>query len=409
VKDQELASALAELAGGGRSSATDWREYYHAIRERLWIPLLCLVLGGIGATAYMMRQETRFQARSVLFIEQEQDQVLNGVKNVRTEQITSVDMINTVVDLLRSYPFATRVAERVRLHEDVRFRAGLPDRTSALTAADAGAALFASVNAQYRRNTRLIDVAVTHADPEVAVNVANAYADEYLRYLFEKRTEASKAAHQFLLEEAERLRKKMRVSEEAMQSFRERERAASLETVQQGMQSKLVELAARASDIEQKIFQLETDLKVARAAPANPDELLRLPSVAAEPKVARLSDRQPGARDSPPQPALPRQASRVCRRAHAARIPHRRPQYHARRRGVAARNRPPAPRQPVEGSDPGAERARNPAALGDGKIRRIQRPQARGGNRQRHASVRPRAHQGNRPHQRAHRLTRPRA
>jgi uncharacterized protein involved in exopolysaccharide biosynthesis len=290
VKDQELASALAELAGGGRSSATDWREYYHAIRERLWIPLLCLVLGGIGATAYMMRQETRFQARSVLFIEQEQDQVLNGVKNVRTEQITSVDMINTVVDLLRSYPFATRVAERVRLHEDVRFRAGLPDRTSALTAADAGAALFASVNAQYRRNTRLIDVAVTHADPEVAVNVANAYADEYLRYLFEKRTEASKAAHQFLLEEAERLRKKMRVSEEAMQSFRERERAASLETVQQGMQSKLVELAARASDIEQKIFQLETDLKVARAAPANPDELLRLPSVAAEPKVARLNE-----------------------------------------------------------------------------------------------------------------------
>jgi uncharacterized protein involved in exopolysaccharide biosynthesis len=80
VKDQELASALAELAGGNRSQTTEWREYYHAIRERFWILLLCLVLGGIGATAYMSQQETRFQARSVLFIEQEQDRVLNGVR-----------------------------------------------------------------------------------------------------------------------------------------------------------------------------------------------------------------------------------------------------------------------------------------------------------------------------------------
>lgn len=281
---------MADLAGGARSQTTDWREYYHAIRERFWIVLLCLVLGAIGAAAYVSRQEVRFQGRSVLFIEQEQDYLLKGVEGVRKEQINSVDMINTVVDLIRSYPFAVRVAERVKLHQDPRFRAGVGLQGSEITPADAAGALVRSVGTQYRRNTRLIDISVSHADPEVATTLANAYADEYLRSVFEKRTEASKSAREFLLEEAERLRKKMRVSEEAMQSFRERERAASLETVQQGMQTKLAELSARASEIEQRIFQLETDLKVARANPTKPDELLRLPSVAAEPKVARLNE-----------------------------------------------------------------------------------------------------------------------
>ncbi len=290
MKDQELASALAELAGGSRSQETDWRAYYHAVRERIWIPLLCLVLGAIGAAIYISRQETKFQARSVLFIEQEQDRVLSGVEGVRKEQITSVDMINTVVDLLRSYPFALRVAERVKLHEDPRFREGLGPQTAPVTVQDAAGALFESIAVQYRRNTRLIDISVTNANPEVATALANAYADEYLRSLFEKRTDANKGANQFLLEEAERLRKKMRVSEEAMQSFRERERAASLETVQEGMQSKIAELSVRAGEIEQRIYQLETDLKVARANPDNPDELLRLPSVAVEPKVARLTE-----------------------------------------------------------------------------------------------------------------------
>ena len=291
MKDQDLAGILQALSGGSPAAAHDWREYWQAIRERLWIVILCLTLGGIGAAIYMSRQEARFKARSVLFLEQEHDRVLEGVRGVREEAIASFDMINTVVDLLCSHSFAQRVVERMKLTQDVRFLSAIPSATGReVSIAEAGGALTRCVFAEYRKNTRLIDIFVTHSDPAMAALLANAYADEYMRFVFEKRTDANKTAQQFLIEEAERLQKKMRVSEEAMQSFRERERAASIENLQESTQTRLTSLAAQMGELEGRMFQLDTDLKVARGNAYSPDELLRLPSVAGEQKVSRLTE-----------------------------------------------------------------------------------------------------------------------
>ncbi len=291
MKDGDLASILQELGGGGPSQASDWREYYQVIRERFWVILLFLALSGVAAAIYMSRLEARFQARAVIFLEQEQDRVLSNVKGVREEAIASLDMINTVVDLLCSYPFALRVAERMKLHEDTRFTASIAVRAGPkATAPEAAGALVRMVSAGYRKNTRLIDIFVTHPDPALATMLANGYADEYLRSVFEKKTDANKAAQQFLVEEADRLRKKMRISEEAMQSFREKERASSIENLQESTQAKLTGMITQMGEMEQRMFQLDTDLKVARANADNTDELLRLPSVVSEQKVARLTE-----------------------------------------------------------------------------------------------------------------------
>src|SRR5215210_30061 len=123
VKSEEYLNRPSEPPAAKELEPSDWREYYHAARERFWIILLCTVLGGIGAAIYMNRQEAKYQARAVLFLEQEQDKVLKDVKGVREEQIASLDMINTVVDMLRSYPFAQRVVTRTKLNDDRRFLA----------------------------------------------------------------------------------------------------------------------------------------------------------------------------------------------------------------------------------------------------------------------------------------------
>ena len=290
MKEHDLTAMLAQAAGA-RTDATDWREYFHAIRERLWIVILCLVLGGIGAGVNMLRQETVFKARAVLFLEQEKEMVITNVKGVRDEQIRSLDMINTIVDLLCSYSFSLRVAERLKLNEDPAFIAALPSSDGhRLSTAEAAGALTAAVTAQYRKNTRLIDIFITHQNSALATKLVNAYADEYLRYGFEKRTESNKQANTYLVEEADRLNKKMHVSEEAMQSFRERERSGSIESLTETAQAKLAELTSKIAALEQKTFQLDADLKIVRADPKNVDELLRLPSVNAEPKIARYTE-----------------------------------------------------------------------------------------------------------------------
>jgi succinoglycan biosynthesis transport protein ExoP len=271
------------------SDAIDWREYFHAVVDRLWIVILCLVVSGIYAGYSLSKVETIYRARAVLFIEQEQAKVIDA-QQVRDEAIRSIDMINTVVDLLRSYPFAQRVAARLKLDQDPRFlaAAGIPAKDA--TPDRVAAALSGMTSSVYRSNTRLIDLMLTTSDPNLSVKLANAYANEYIRYVFERRAEASKSATQFLLEEADRLRKKMRVSEEAMQSFRERERAASIENMLAAAQSQLSEITANQAELEQRIRQIDSDLAVVRANKQDIDQLLSLPSVASEPKVVQLNE-----------------------------------------------------------------------------------------------------------------------
>jgi len=96
------------------TDAIDWREYFHAVVDRLWVVILCMVVAGIYAAYSLSTVETVYRARSVLFIEQEKAKILNA-QEVRDEAIRTVDMINTVVDLLRSYTFAQRSCEFVEV------------------------------------------------------------------------------------------------------------------------------------------------------------------------------------------------------------------------------------------------------------------------------------------------------
>lgn len=267
----------------------DWREYFHAIRDRLWIVILCLVLGAIGAALYLSRLETLYRARSVLFIEQTESRVLSGMQSVRDESIRSIDMINTIVDLLRSYPYAQRVATRLKLGENPAFLRAVQSDEAQLSPDAAAGALMGIMSAGYREETRLIDIFATSRDPAIATLLANAYAEEYPFYVGDRRLDAIRSANQFLIDEAERLRSKMRTSEEAIQSFRERERAASLEIMLEQSQTQLTASTVAARQLEENLAQLQKDLAAAQSIRNDPAALLGLPSVANEPKVAQLT------------------------------------------------------------------------------------------------------------------------
>jgi uncharacterized protein involved in exopolysaccharide biosynthesis len=73
--------------------AIDWREYFHAVVDRLWIVILCVVLGGIYAGVNLSKVETIYRARAVLFIEKDKSRNLDSkMEQVRDEQILSIEI-----------------------------------------------------------------------------------------------------------------------------------------------------------------------------------------------------------------------------------------------------------------------------------------------------------------------------
>lgn len=275
------------------SEPLDWRYYLHVVLERWWLVCLCLLLGAIFSVFLISREKTLYGARAVLFIEQQREQILDGrMQAVRDNEITSIDMINTIVETLNSYPMAERVAKRLELASDPAFIKAVGwdvEKDGEMTVTAAAGALAGMVRSSYRELTRLIDILARTQDPQISTKLANGYADEYLRMLLEQTTEATKAASQFLVEEAARLGEKMRLAEEAMQSFRERERAASLETMVKEAQATIDQTTVDIQTTEGFIRQLDTDLAAVSASGGSTETLLRLPSVGNDPRVAQLS------------------------------------------------------------------------------------------------------------------------
>ncbi|MFM8809276.1 MAG: GumC family protein [Chthoniobacterales bacterium] len=275
------------------SEPFDWRHYLHIIVEKWWIVCLCLLLGAILSIFLISREKSLYGARAVLFIEQKKEQILNDrLQTVRDDEVRSIDMINTIVETLNSYPMATRVAKRLELAKDKAFVEASDwntEKDGEMTPNAAAGVLGSMVKSSYRELTRLIDVIARTTDPELSTKLANGYADEYLRMLLEQTSDATKAASQFLMEEAERLGNKMRLAEEAMQSFRERERAASLETMVKEAQTGVDETSQQIQELESFIRQLDTDLAAVSGSGGDTALLLRLPSVSNDARVAQMN------------------------------------------------------------------------------------------------------------------------
>ena len=267
----------------------DWREYYHALKSHAWIIILCVILATLWGVFAAATQQSLFAARCILVITADKSRVLsNKIEEVSDVQIKSADMVNTLLELLKSYPFAIRVVNHLKLAQDHEFLASVGIHGNETTPERAAVALSKTISPSFRLNTRLIDLLVTTRNPVVSIKMANAYADEYLRYVRDMQVEAARSASSFLMDESSRLRKKMRASEEGMQSFRERERAASIESMLLEAQTQITELNNRQSAIQSKLTQINSDLNIAKQNQGNTQELLRLPSVANEPKVAAL-------------------------------------------------------------------------------------------------------------------------
>jgi len=281
---------FSELQHHENGSTFDLQEYYNAVIDRLWLVILCIVLGGAFAAFHLRGRETQYQARSVLFLEQKEESVFGSkVQGVREDRIQSIEMINTVVDVLRGFPFARRVADHLKLNKDPDFLRAAGITQKEISVDQAAGILQGMISANFRKNTRLIDVFAVSRNPEVAIKMANAYPVEYLAMSFEQSTEATQSAGDLLLKQANQLGLKMKNAEEAMQSFRERERATSLETMLTEAQATVDAVSGRYSQSAQLLAQVDNDLSAAQGNEQNPAVLLRLPSVNADPQVAAIN------------------------------------------------------------------------------------------------------------------------
>ncbi len=134
----------------------NFRELFAVIIHKLWLILLCAALAGAIAFGYTAKFVTpMYQASVMVYVNNTTSSDKVGISS--SDITTSQKLVATYANIIKSESFLTKVVELVDHH---------------ITSAEIRASLTASsVGA-----TEMFKVSISHADPQLAADIANAIA-----------------------------------------------------------------------------------------------------------------------------------------------------------------------------------------------------------------------------------------
>jgi polysaccharide biosynthesis transport protein len=259
------AAPAPKPAPGFRAPVTfDLRQPLIVLRSHFVVAAtLALVICTLVAWG-QMRRPKQFSASATLVVERtERPEVREPgmigselVVATRLEQLHSPELLERVTDSLAAPERALVVA--------AYGRAGATNDSAGFTRS----IVRSSISFERKPSTTLIAITAVHRDPHAAALLANRYAEQAIRYAFDRSNASNDASLAFLREQAEDMRKKSEGAERALQAYRQRFNLVSLEANQNIIVDNLKLLNASATaasvarlDVEAQLDQVEALLK----------------------------------------------------------------------------------------------------------------------------------------------------
>ena len=306
----------------------DFLRLWHAVVERIWIVVLCVVAGLILAIGYLARTPKLYQGHIVLEVQFQEPSLVSSDESaarMRSMFLASQEALRTIEQNLVNRTLLARVVRAESLADDggraLLGRSVSPgDSTQSASKTIAspadkleetidvsanftpleealGGAMTGMVKPVIRRGTRLIDLFVTNRDPVMAQRLSESVGREYIRYSIAQRSAYSQNALRYLLEEEERLKANLQRSEAAVAEYKEKTPdalqlggGAAATGSQAGagssggrgglVEDKLQELTSKLTATKADRVRIDNELKQIEGIGDNVDALLAIPSIA---------------------------------------------------------------------------------------------------------------------------------
>lgn len=212
-------------------------DYARAIRRRLRLILVCMVLGAAAAVTVTLITPRQYRAEALIYVPGQTSALSTVLRNVDLTIAVpdlSLRSVDYVIAVLKSRVLAEAVVKDVDLpRPSHRQRAaaqaprGLDDRVEIL-----------QEMTMVREQRGLVTVAIQMQDPAMAAKIANSYVRLLDRYVQKRST----VRRQFIEEQLEQASRELRGAEEAYRRFQEREGVVALDVELQEAVKTLVAL-----------------------------------------------------------------------------------------------------------------------------------------------------------------------
>lgn len=283
-------------------------DYVRVLYKRRWLAatVFLLVLG--TAAVYTFTATPIFEAKTRLLIESDERNVVSFQQVVDEDQ-TKADYYQTQYNILQSRALARKTLDALKLWDNPHFGGapaveeegfslwgsikGMFSSPSDEQVAENAVAEADETQAQSRaidaflshltvspiRNSRLVDVRYQLPDPQLSASVVNSLAKNYIAQNLEYKFLASQDASDWLGERLAEQRKEVEAAELALQQYRERNDAISMEASENIVVQKLGDLNAAVTRAKTVRIEKEALYNQLRATQSNPAALDTFPAI----------------------------------------------------------------------------------------------------------------------------------
>jgi succinoglycan biosynthesis transport protein ExoP len=241
-------------------AAADARQWLIVLRAHGWMATgLALVICTLVAWQQLGRPKL-YAAQATLFLERG-----NRMQDLRPNADFPLDdlQIGTRLEQLRSPEMVARVAASLSPEEAARVLSAPSEGARPRPATALAGVVRGAVTVARKPGTMLLTVAAVHHDPRAAELLANRFAEEFVRYVFDRSLAGNDAALAFLRERAEEMRRKVETAESELQEYRQRFHLVSLEANQNIIVDNLK--ALNASSTAARVARLAAESRLAQA------------------------------------------------------------------------------------------------------------------------------------------------
>jgi polysaccharide biosynthesis transport protein len=205
----------------------DMRRMWAAAYRNRWPMIAVIVLSLITGLLVTIFTTPVYQATATIQIEPRSNQTLQSNTAVEPELVNSYDAQRyqeTAVDVIKSRALAEKVAENLKLYtSNTFFEAMKLDEPTAPSGQLAGISesrkdmvhgiLMGSLEVNPSSKSSLVSLSVTSPDPQLAAEIANAYASNAVSYNLQQKTESTAYARKFLEDELKSAQARLERSE----------------------------------------------------------------------------------------------------------------------------------------------------------------------------------------------------
>jgi polysaccharide biosynthesis transport protein len=220
--------------GGG--DVFDLRAIFRIVQRQLPVIAGLALIGALAATIYAFQLTPQYTASATLMIEPRKTKITDS-EAVLSDIGKDWEAIQSEVELIRSLAVARRVAVKLGLAGPEATKRPEPTIGSLLQSVSLTGpepspilepdgitphayAVRGGFSVSRKRDTYLIVVSYTHADPRFAARAANGFAEAYLADQLEAKLRATQNANAWLDQRLAELRDRVRESERAVEAYR---------------------------------------------------------------------------------------------------------------------------------------------------------------------------------------------